>query len=284
MSGLSFFTPTEEIRKNPASLFSKGCEMRNEEGMFVCWETRMEVLQKIMPPCFTLLAPMVTAYIISMPDNNFGVGYKECALIVPVSYDGTPGVYFRSHFLNGSGAAGGTFVGRELAGFPKKLCENITIRRQADHFHGYCEKDGVRFLDIEATLGEYNAPEAASIFAANEAGEKSMGIMYLIKWDIEEDASGRVGFENARLVSNYADTTYTEWTRATATVTLRSTENAPWAELEVVRVLGAGYGKFENTGSSCKLLAQLDAKELEPYMMTSHYDCGYYNGFTERLY
>jgi acetoacetate decarboxylase len=284
MSNLSFFTPYDEIRKNPRSMFAKGCEMRNEEGIYVCWETKMEILQKIMPPCFKLAALVVSAYIIVMPDNNFGPRYKETALMVPVSHNGVPGIYFRAHFLNGPGAATGMNIGRDMACFPKKLCENITLRRQGSHFHGFCEKDGVRFLDIEAELGAYNTPEGATVFAQNEKCQKSMGTMYFIKWDVEEDETGRVFFDNARLISNYADTTFTEWTPATAKLTLKSTENAPWGEVEVVRVIGAGYGKFQNVDSSCKVLAKLDAKELEPYMVTAFYDCGVYNGFTERAY
>ncbi|MCC8101097.1 MAG: hypothetical protein LIP11_02165 [Clostridiales bacterium] len=47
-------------------------------------------------------------------------------------------------------------------------------------------KDGVRFLDIEAEFGEYNTPAGKEIYHTNETGEKTMGTMYLIKWDLEE--------------------------------------------------------------------------------------------------
>ncbi len=284
MSNLSFFTPYEEIRKNPESLFSIGCQMRDEEGIVVCWESKKEILEKITPPCFEVAGPYVNAYIITMPNNNFGLGYNETALQIPVIYNGVPGIYFRSHFLDGAGALGGTFVGREMAGFPKKICEKITLSRRNNYFHGYCEKDGVRFLDIEATLGEYNTPEAAEFFAPNEACQKNMGTMFFIKWDLEEDENGRVGFDNARLISNHGDTIYSQWIPANVKIMLQSTENAPWGEVEVVRAIGGGYCKFSNLASSCKVLTQLNAKELEPYMMTSHYDCGYIDGYTERKF
>ena len=282
MSEYSFFTPAEELRKNPYSIFSKGCEMRDEEGIFVTVETKMDVLKKIIPPCFELFVPFVNLYIIKMPNNNFGTGYNEVALMVPVMFDGVPGVYFRSVFLYGPGTASGTFIGREGAGFPKKPCDIIEFTRQGDYFHGYAEKDGVRFLDIEAKLGEYNTPAGAEMYAANEKLGEVMGTMYLIKWDLEQKEDGHCQFENARMYSNYADTTWESWTPATANVTLKSCANAPWGEIEIVNVLGGGYGVFGNHNSSIKRIAELNAEELEPYMVTAFYDCGYVNGFEER--
>ncbi|MCC8067312.1 MAG: acetoacetate decarboxylase family protein [Clostridiales bacterium] len=287
MSNYSFFTPYDEIYSSPDSVFSKGCEMRNEEGIFVCCETKMEILRRIVPPCFEIPAAVVNFYIINMPDNNFGLGYNECAMIIPVTYNGEPGIFFRSHFLNSKKAFCGPFggmVGRELAGFPKKPCDDITLVVSENRFHGFCVKDGVRFLDIEAELGEYNTPAGKEIYHSNETGEKTMGTMYLIKWDLEEGEDGRCEFRNARLLSNYADSTYTSWTPATAKVTLRSTANAPWAEVEITKVLAAGYGSFQNINSSVKFLTELDSKEIMQYMMKSHYDVGFYKGFSERRY
>jgi hypothetical protein len=277
MSEYSFYMPVEEIRKNKQCMMAKGCEMHSQEGIFVAWETDYDALRRVVPPCFEVPGNVVCSYIICMPDNNITQEYNEAALQIPVIYNGVPGIWFRSHFLAGPGAPMGCFIGRELGGFSKKVAEDMTIRRAGDMVNAYFIKDGEKILDIHAKLnGQYNTEDGANLFARNATLEKNMGTMFFIKFELEEYEDGHCGFEHGRIVSNYADTQYTSWEPATVTVDLKSTPNAPWAELEVKRVLGGGYGMFQCIDSSCKVEGLVDAKELEPYMMVSHYDRGIY--------
>ena len=274
MNNISFLLTPEEIKTYQAkgTTFGDGLKMDQEEGIFVAWVSNPEKVQKILPPPLKMLAPVATVYINNIDGTNFSTAYREACLIIPVLYNDAPGAYLVSLFVHGPGGAQAAFLGREMAGLPKKFADNISLTRVGDTVKAYVEKDGVRFIDVDMEIGAYNTPDAEQVFAGNKSGAVVGGDSYFIKFDLEQDETGKMNFSNSRINMSTSKTLYHEWLPSSAKVTLQPAANAPWSELEVVQVLGAGYAKYGMYDFVTSELGKLNTEEVMPYLITARYD------------
>jgi Acetoacetate decarboxylase len=270
----SFKMSTEDIKSSKAAgtPIDTGLILNQEEGMFVSWLTKPEKVEKILPPPLKMLAPIATVYVANIQETNFGPAYLESCLIVPALYNDTPGAYLVSLLLTGPGAQMATYLGRDVYGLPKKFADKINITRMGDSVRAYVERGGVRIIDVELEIGEYNTPDAEEMFGANKPGALVEGDSYFCKFNIDQDETGKFNFSNARLIHNKIKTLYKEWLPCTAKVALQPSANDPWAELEVVQVLGAGYSKYDLHMFYARELAKMDTEEVVPYLLKARYD------------
>ncbi len=272
----SYGMTDDEVRamRGPGTTLDEGLKMEREEGIFVTWASDPAKVAAIIPPPLEMVAPVLTAYIVNVDGTNFGPTYREAALLVPASFEGTVGMYLVSLFVQGAGAEQAALLGREMAGLPKKFAETVRVDRIEDAVHAYVERGGVRVVDVTAQIGDYNTPDALQIFGANSAGAEVRGPSYFYKMDLDQIEDGSLQFSRARVVRSTSTTVYEDWLPATATVTLGESANDPWADLPVVQVLGAGYTRFKMIDFVSTNIADLDADAVAPYLLKARYDSG----------
>lgn len=110
----------------------------NREFMVIKYETDLEQLKKVVPEPLTVTEPYVNFEFIRMPDSSGFGDYTESGQVIPVTYNGKPGVYVHTMFLDDEAPIA---AGREIWGFPKKLAKpNISI--QGESLIGKLEYEG----------------------------------------------------------------------------------------------------------------------------------------------
>jgi acetoacetate decarboxylase len=91
----------------------------NREYFIVTYRTDPEALAAVVPEPLEVAEPLVKYEFIRMPDSTGFGDYTETGQVIPVRFKGEDGVYVHSMYLDDEGPIAG---GRELWGFPKKLC------------------------------------------------------------------------------------------------------------------------------------------------------------------
>jgi acetoacetate decarboxylase len=90
----------------------------DREFFVITYETDPQALADVLPPGLEAPSPLVKYEFMRMP-NSCGFGdFSESGQVIPVVYDGKPGNYVHSMFLDCHAPIAG---GREIWGFPKKL-------------------------------------------------------------------------------------------------------------------------------------------------------------------
>lgn len=92
----------------------------NREFLVIKYETDMEALRKVVPEPLEVTEPVVSFEFIRMPDSSGFGDYSESGQVIPITYNGKPGVYVHSMFLDDEAPIA---AGREIWGFPKKLAK-----------------------------------------------------------------------------------------------------------------------------------------------------------------
>ena len=102
------------------------------------------------------------AYVVNIREPTFAPWYMEGGIGLMVKLGDKTGIYFLGLQLSGPGALMGAFTGRESSGLPKKLCDRIAVNRTGNKGRCLIERKGVRLLDIELEIGQYNDPDFPS--------------------------------------------------------------------------------------------------------------------------
>lgn len=267
MKNGSFLKSQEEV-----NAFTHGGQMNRQEGIYLAWLSNPEVISKILPPPLQMVAPIVSAYIINIQEPNFTSHYLEACIAIPAAYNGEPGLYLVNLQLSGPGAFIGSSVGREEFALPKKIADEICLVRTGDNIKAYVVRNGIRIIEVQAEVGEYNTPDAKNIFGEAGPGVVASGAGYMYKYDIDCTEEGKAVFSNARLIKTNLKNIYDTFEPATAEVTLNPSENDPWAELEIVQILGAAYSRNSCHMLNVQRLTDVNTEQVIPYLMTGRYD------------
>lgn len=199
----------------------------NREFMVISYRTDPERLQAVIPePLQPAGDDIVKMEFIRMPDSTGFGHYTESGQVIPVTFNGEPGTYSLSMFLNDDAPIAG---GREIWGFPKKLA----------HPKLHVEKDvlvgTLDYGDIRVATGTMAyKPEALDPKAALAA---MSGANYLLKIMPDVDCTPRI----CELVRYYCEdvTVKGAWKSDRAALQLFSHALAPVADLPVLEVVGA---------------------------------------------
>lgn len=170
--------------------------------------------------------------------------------------------------LDGPGKDLAMAGGREFFGFPKKQTK-ILFNYKGDEFEGYSERNGTRNMDLKVKFtGKFNDKDAPKfIIGSGMMGSGRMKnpdtINYNYKYFPAPDRSGYDYYP--RLVQQ--NTLFRPETikLGEAKLKLESSVHDPWAELEIVKVLGAIYQEGNNSMASGKVLAEIDPKKFLEY-------------------
>ncbi len=257
---MGFVKTLEEIALNTKAT----AEFYGAEMLIVFWETKPEIISKLLPPPLKPAKhPVAMAFVANYPATNFDVVYKESALFLRAEYNGEEGGYCLSMPVTNDIAMA---AGREFLGFPKKMAE-IHLKKDLDSVEGWTERRGIRFMEIRAKLtGKFNDPAAQETMmaSANFGADGSMrGISYNFK-HFPAPEGGAFDY-NPRLVRQETVLRAKEMMLGNAEVILNHSDYDPWAEVEIVKVLGAFYSVGDNTMLPGKTVAEVGFLEFAPY-------------------
>jgi acetoacetate decarboxylase len=92
----------------------------NREYLIISYRTDIDALRAVVPEPLSIAEPIVKYEFIRMPDSTGFGDYTESGQVIPVTYQGKPGGFVHSMYLNDDAPIAG---GREIWGFPKKLAD-----------------------------------------------------------------------------------------------------------------------------------------------------------------
>ena len=224
----------EEIQK----MYASEGTMNGCEGLFAAWVTDPAALKAALPEQLAPIAPVCTMYSINVQNANFSTPYKEAALVIPVMFEGTPGLYPISILLEGTDNA--MFVGRDQLGMPKKHA-NISLYRSGNVIHTDITRLGRKIFDLDMKIGDYNDQAMApQIFG--DTSKPADGMQYFYKYDMGQDENARIFVENLRLLSYRGVMDYSTWETAGITsATFEESDSDPWAMFPVMKPLGGSW-------------------------------------------
>jgi acetoacetate decarboxylase len=270
----SYFIPREQVHP-----FFNPFAMRNQEGLYLAWETDAGVARNVLPPIFELLDPdhgLVMAYVANIREPTFAPWYMEGGISLLCRYGETVGVYFLNLQLSGPGAQMGLFGGRELGGLPKKLCERIVVERTGDSARGFIEAKGRRIFDAQIEMGTYNDPVMGQLNSTAKPGGQKRGSALLFTYETSQAPDGRRTFPRMHLIKWDSVIDYQSWEPARITsIAMEPSLDDPWAELAVVRPIGAAYSINSDTVAHISRIAQREgdqADALISYLFSGRWD------------
>lgn len=247
-----------KTKEEMAKIFRETYDFYDAEMLTVYYETKPEIVEHLLPPPLKPPAmPIAFVFVANYPKTNFGISYLESAIFVRATFNGEEGNYCLSMPVTNDMALIG---GREMFGYPKKIAR-IQIGREGKKVVGWTERHDVRFLDIKANLtGTFNVPEVQDFFA--QAGGTA-AVMYNFKFFPAPDG---MGFDyKPRLIREEVLIGPKSVEFGEAELTLKSSPNDPWGDVEVVRVLGAIYTIGDNSMKKGSVVAEADPTEFTPY-------------------
>jgi acetoacetate decarboxylase len=158
----------EEIRKNAFAMpiynpaYPPGpYRFVDREYLIITYRTDPAMLEKIIPAPLKMAEPVVKYEFINMPDSTGFGHYCESGQVIPVTFNGEPGSYVHSMYLDDHPPIAG---GRELWGFPKKL-GSPTLQVDKDTLVGTLDYGRVRVAT--GTMGfKHKALDHQSIAAS----------------------------------------------------------------------------------------------------------------------
>lgn len=258
---MGFVRSFDELARTVKGKEGSRYEFYEAEALTVIWETRPEIVERLLPPPLKPGSrPLATAFAAYYPKVNFGPAYHEAALFLRAEFGGVEGNYCLAMPVDGDQAMAG---GREEFGYPKKMAA-INFGRSGDRVEGSVERHGLRFFEVRAALrGRANADEFQEIVTAQVADGGT--IIYNFKHFFAPDGSG---FDyNPRLVRERVILRPSVAEIGEAEVVLSPSDYDPWAEVEIVRMLGAVYTVGHNTMLPGEVVAEADPLAFLPYAL-----------------
>ncbi|MFX0140790.1 MAG: acetoacetate decarboxylase family protein, partial [Candidatus Hodarchaeota archaeon] len=197
------------------------------------------------------------------PSTNFGVTYKEAALFLTCEFDGVEGAYCLAMPVTNDMAL---VAGREIFGYPKKIA-NIHLDREKKDIKGWIERHGTHFFEVKVKLnGRPNSSDFIQLIMERTGagtGKEFSSFFYNYKHFPSPD--GNFFDYHPRLIREEIVFRPTELKFGNAEITLNSSDNDPWGEVEVERILGAVYIKGNNSMLKGSVVAELEPEKFVPY-------------------
>ena len=255
---MGFVKSFQEIMANARTT----AEFYDAEMLSVFWETKPEIIERLLPPPLKPSAfPMAMAFVANYPKTDFGLTYRESALFISAVYKGVEGNYCLAMPVTDDMAM---VYGREYYGYPKKMAE-VHITQNGDNYEGWTERRGFRFMKVRAALsGKFNDPEAEKKLSqrVNKDGSFS-GIAFTYRFFPAPNAG--VSDYNPWLVQQETVFRPKTITFGEAQIAFQNSPFDPWAEIEVVKMLGAVYMVGDSSMLPGQSVAGVDPIQFAPY-------------------
>lgn len=200
----------------------------NREFLIITYETDLDKLKAVVPEPLEVTKPIVKYEFIRMPDSSGFGDYTESGQVIPVNYEGKPGNYVHSMYLDSEPPIA---AGREIWGFPKTLAKP-SLRVDSDVLIGELYYQGVRVA--LGTMGyKYQTADMKAI-----ERDFTETPNYLLKIIPHVDGTARI----CELVSHYLTEVKIKgaW-EGPAELELVAHAMAPIADLPVRRIVSAAH-------------------------------------------
>lgn len=234
------------------------------EILTVWWGTKPEIIEKLLPPPLKPIdMPIVFAIVADYPKTNFGIKYKEGALFLACEFEGVEGFYCLAMPVTNDMAL---VAGREVFGYPKKIA-NIHLQREKRDLEGWIERHGTRFFEVKAKInGRPNSSDFIQLAIERTGGDPGKDFsFYFYNYKHFPSPDGKLFDYQPRLIREEIVFRPTELKFGNAEITLNSSDNDPWREVEVDKILGAVYIKGNNSMLKGSVVAQLKPEKFVPY-------------------
>ncbi len=254
---MGFVKSVEDI----ARMVPQTPEFYDAEMLTVYFETKREIVQRLLPPSLKPAEnPFGACFVANYPRTNFGVTYLESALFLQVEFHGEEGAYCLAMPVTDDMAMIG---GREVFGYPKKMA-NIFFEREGKKVEGRTERHGIRFFEVRAELtGRFGNDEEVQKMMMERMAARMNPVVYNFKYF---PAPGRDGFDyHPRLIREVVEFRPKSIELGEAELIFRPSDHDPWAEIEIVRVLGAVYTVGDNKMLPGTVVAEVDPMSFAPY-------------------
>jgi acetoacetate decarboxylase len=254
--------------RTTGGLFSKRetADFYDAEMLTVYWQTKPEIIKRLLPPPLKPVElPIVYAFVADYPRTNFGSVYKEAAVFLSCEYEGIEGGYCLSMPVTDDMALA---AGREVFGYPKKIA-NIHYHKEKRDVEGWSERHGTRYFEVKSKLnGRPNSPEFIQLVAERTGGTPGAGTAITIvcyNYKHFPSPDGNYFDYKPRLIREEVIFRPNELKLGSAELKLKSSENDPWGELEVEKILGALYLKGNNSMLKGYVVAELEPEKFVPF-------------------
>jgi len=256
---MGFVKTFEQIMANTRAT----ADFYDAQMLVVYWETKPEIIAKLLPPPLKPVPyPIALAFIAHYPSTNFDVTYRETALFISAAFNGEVGGYCLAMPVTSDIAMA---AGREFYGFPKKLAD-IHYRKDGDTVEGWTERRGTRFMEIRARLtGTFNNSAMKDVLAAMPTTEDGSSKRTSYNFKHFPAPEGGAFDYSPRLVKQETVFRPKEMQFGEAEIIFEPSDYDPWAEVEVVKMLGAVYTRGDNSMLGGKVVAEVGPMEFLPY-------------------
>ncbi len=232
------------------------------EMLTVFWETKPEIVARLLPPPLKPAPyPLVMAFLANYPKTNFDVTYLESALFLSAVCDGVEGSYCLAMPVTNDMAMAG---GREFYGYPKKMAD-IRMQKQGDVVHGWVERRGYRYFELRARLtGRPNVPEAEMPLPRQADAQGNLHVFAYTYRFFPTPQAGPTEY-NPWLMRQETLLRPKTIQLGEAEVFLEASPYDPWAEVEIVKTLGALYMVGDNSMLGGQAVAPVDPVQFAPH-------------------
>jgi acetoacetate decarboxylase len=201
------------------------------------------------PPLEMPELPGGLMFIAEYGETNLGPGYREAALFLRCSYQGTAGSYCLAMPIDSEESR--LHNGRDIYGFPKKAA-TIGCTWGAERVTGWVERGGVRFVEL-------SVERSADLDALPPTGPT-----YLFKAMPRADL--QPGFDGpVFLVSQQTEVVTKRAQVGLPTVTFKPSPLEPWSELSSLEPMMGFVLESENRMLPGKVLAEVDGAAYLPH-------------------
>lgn len=209
----------------------------------VLYCTDPEIVRRILPPPLEPTdEPLVLLYVARFEHTNFGVSYGEAGLALACRLGRKHGFYPVFMPVDDDTAL---VAGREVYGFPKKLAEQITLRRTGDDVEARVVRRGTLLVDVRGRVLAAAASSDLDGFAPVRRGERRLRA-FLTKCFPAPSGTRLDGLP--RLVEQETRLQPCESPRAVAlTAHLGSSETDPLETIPIRELRTAVYGRYDVT-------------------------------------
>jgi len=119
-------------------------------SMVALFQVEKEIKTQFLPPEFEPLDLFDCIFIIEYPDSTIGP-YNENLILLSCMYKNKPGLFVFNIYVDSDIAL---TAGREIWGYPKKICQIDLSPVEDNIVSGSLTRMGVKFLEAEIELGE----------------------------------------------------------------------------------------------------------------------------------
>jgi len=235
--------------------FSSGYMFGDGVMIMAVFRTKADVIRRVLPPPLEPApTPTGLAYVTELRRTNFGVSYSEGGLFISAQYNGEVGKYCLSMPVTDDMAL---VWGREIYGYPKKIAETISVKREGNKVTGVCIRKGIRFIEIKANLTGQAEPGAIPPAAPN----------YLFKyfWNPRYPKLGTFDYK-PRLIKQRNEIDWGKVELGNGELTLAESRYDPICEIPVEEVLTVRYAEgVEVRMQPGEVVAEVDPESFLPY-------------------